>query len=803
MQTGALVSTAALAGWVPFARGQNPSPLNALPRIALLIGNTDYKDAPLRNPANDAKAVSSELEKFGFKTTVQLNAGRAQMASAIQSFVRELAVRKGVGLFYYAGHGAQLAWRNYLIPIDGAIDQAEDLRKQAVELNDLLHGLETARNPMNIVILDACRDNPFGSKVLFEQRGLSQFDAPPGSLLAYATSPGNTAADGEGDNGLYTEHLLRELAVPEVKIEDVFKRVRLGVRRRSRGRQIPWESTSLEEDFWFQPPRQSKALSDEEKNRQFEQELAIWEKIKASRDVEPLEDYLSRYPSGRFSELAQFRLEKLFAQREGIGPATPGSVAAAAESLRKRQDEVKRAEVELKRLQNLAKADNDRKRLEDLARAEEERKRQQDLAKAEAEQKRLQEIARAETERRRHEEIARAEAERKRAEALARAEEERRQRDELARAEAEKRRLQELARAEQLMKQQEIARAEADRKRQEELARAEEELKRQQALAMAEAERRKQEELARVEAEQKRAEDLAKAAAERRKQEEIALARAEEQRRQEMARLEADRQRLEDLARAAAERKQREEIARAEALRKQQEEIAQAEAALKKQQQAAKSEVIEAPKAPSIMTASIAPNPFSKGMFKADANFAIGDSYTYRVMDWFSRAETNSVIETVTDITDAEVIFDQGARIIDLLGNDLKSARANFLTPTQFFPSEYAIGRKWTTRFRWKTVLSGQEGPAEANLKITGKETISVPAGTFDCFKIEGDGFSFTGARLVYACWVAPDICRRPIAVDFAFRRGGAGFRTATADRQELVAFKQRIKTGSVILPIA
>ena len=152
-------------------------------------------------------------------------------------------------------------------------------------------------------------DNPFGTKVLTEHKGLSQFDAPPGSLLAYATSPGNTAGDGEGANGLYTENLLREIRVPEAKIEDVLKRVRLAVRRKSEGQQIPWESTSLEDDFYFLPPAHIKKLSESEVEKAFNQELAIWEKIRESKEPAPLEEYLRNYPSGRFSELAQFRLD--------------------------------------------------------------------------------------------------------------------------------------------------------------------------------------------------------------------------------------------------------------------------------------------------------------------------------------------------------------------------------------------------------------------------------------------------------------------------------------------------------------
>ena len=330
-QAGALASSTTLPLWIPGSSAQSQSVLSTLPRVGLVIGNTKYADAPLRNAGNDAKAIGGELQRVGFKVNLLLDAGRAQMAGAIQSFTNELAKAQSVGLFYYAGHGAQLAWRNYLIPVDAVIDKLDDMRDKALELNGLLQGLLKAHNPMNVIILDACRDNPFGNKVLTEQKGLSQFDAPPGSLLAYATSPGNTAADGEGDNGLYTENLLRELGAPEAKIEDVFMRVRLAVRRRSEGRQIPWESTSLEEDFYFRPPKQVRKLSEAELEKQFEEELAGWEKIKDSTEAAPIEEYLRRYPSGKFSELAQFRLNRLVARREtAVQIAAVGGVLAPA-----------------------------------------------------------------------------------------------------------------------------------------------------------------------------------------------------------------------------------------------------------------------------------------------------------------------------------------------------------------------------------------------------------------------------------------------------------------------------------------
>lgn len=144
-------------------------------------------------------------------------------------------------------------------------------------------------------------------------------DAPLGTLLAYATSPGNTASDGEGANGLYTENLLKEIQVREAKVEDVFKRVRLGVRRASRGLQIPWESTSLEDDFYFLPPGALAKPGDEERARQFAEELKLWETIQEAASPAPFESYLRKFPSGQFSELAQLQLDRLLA-KEGEKP---------------------------------------------------------------------------------------------------------------------------------------------------------------------------------------------------------------------------------------------------------------------------------------------------------------------------------------------------------------------------------------------------------------------------------------------------------------------------------------------------
>ncbi|MBI3371958.1 MAG: caspase family protein [Betaproteobacteria bacterium] len=298
--------------WV-WAQSEGTMKLLRAPKVALVLGNSKYKEAPLKNPANDAKAIADALKASGFEVTLKMDAGKADMAAAVQAYVQTLAAKKCVGLFYYAGHGLQLAWRNYMLPVDADIDTIADIQKQGVEVNALLEGLTKAANPMNVIILDACRDNPFGNLKGVDHKGLSQMDAPQSTLLAYATSPGNVASDGDGANGLYTENLLRELKVAEARVEDVFKRVRLGVRVKSKGAQIPWESTSLEEDFWFIPPKELKKISDAEKQKAFDEELKLWESIRESKSPAPLEDYLRRYPSGEYTELAQLQLDRTLA----------------------------------------------------------------------------------------------------------------------------------------------------------------------------------------------------------------------------------------------------------------------------------------------------------------------------------------------------------------------------------------------------------------------------------------------------------------------------------------------------------
>jgi hypothetical protein len=479
-----------LLGWRN-APAQAPGrTLLTAPRRALVIGNSAYRVGPLRNPANDARSIAGELERQGFEVSLGLDLKRAEMMERIGAHRQALQRAKPVALFYFAGHGLQLAWRNYLVPIDASVKSAADVQAQCVDVNAVIEGIGKAANPMNVIILDACRDDPFGAS---GQKGLSQLDAPPGTLLAYATSPGNVASDGDGANGLYTENLLREMKVPEAKIEDVFKRVRLAVRRRSNGRQIPWESTSLEEDFWFIPPKSLQQLAEDEAERVFLQELAIWEKADGAQTPAALEDYLRRHPSGRFAELAQLQLDELL-RREG---------------------------------------------------------------------------------------------------------------------------------------------------------------------------------------------------------------------------------------------EQRIRIAASEG------------------------------------------NPFTQGSARSDLGYKVGDSYTYTWMDRATGKVLGRLKHEVSAITATQVLINQGDIVLDRLGNLIREHAGRSYSPRQDQPLEYAVGKRWSTRFTAKSEKRGSFA-AELDFRIARRERITVAAGTFDCFVIDGEGWQTSGRgariRLGMKRWMAPERCRRPILSE-EFRR--------------------------------
>jgi formylglycine-generating enzyme required for sulfatase activity len=286
---------------------QGPTlPVAAEARIALVIGNGAYSEAPLRNPVNDAQAMKVALEGCRFTVRLLQNAGKREMEDAIRVFGDR--IRGGaVGLFYFAGHGVQVKGVNYLVPVGAKLDREDEVPYQAVEAGLVLDKMEAAKNKLNILILDACRNNPFArSWRSTGDRGLAQVKAPTGSLIAYATAPGSTAADGIGEHGLYTEALLTQLKEPGLELEKVFKKVREKVLEGSGLRQTPWESNSTVGDFFFRPLATNLTGPTEA-----ELEATYWEGIQNSRDPKEFDTYLARFPGGAHAELARLKLKAL------------------------------------------------------------------------------------------------------------------------------------------------------------------------------------------------------------------------------------------------------------------------------------------------------------------------------------------------------------------------------------------------------------------------------------------------------------------------------------------------------------
>jgi Caspase domain len=218
-------------------------------RLALVFGNADYSSGALKNPVNDANLMEATLKSLGFDVIKKINSTKAEMESAIREFSEKLPAYN-VALFYYAGHGVQVNGQNYLIPTDAVLNKQTDCQWEAIEVNKITQQFEQVPENTNIIILDACRNNPFRSWARGPAQGFKALGTVRGTFIAYATSEGSTAADGAGLNGVYTEELVKQMGIPQ-PIESVFKKTRKGVMERSNNQQIPTEWSYLTGDFYF------------------------------------------------------------------------------------------------------------------------------------------------------------------------------------------------------------------------------------------------------------------------------------------------------------------------------------------------------------------------------------------------------------------------------------------------------------------------------------------------------------------------------------------------------------------------
>lgn len=314
--------------------------------VALLIGNSNYSIGQLENPANDAQDLANSLRAIGFDTMIRMNQDSDSMKNAIREFADKLKNNDGIALFFFAGHGVQVNGENYLLPVAFPFRNEQEVEKNAVPANMVLRYMEDSKNRVNLVVLDACRNNPFIKTRTLKVRGLAPMDAPSGSLVAFSTAPGTEASDGSGRNGLYTKHLMTNLKMPGLTIEQVFKRTREGVENESEKemgrRQSPREESSLKGgDMYFVPPPAGAASANQASPEQIE--LAYWNAIANSTSTADFEAYLNQYPKGKFAELARNKLKEAKStqasrgdsrtimedRRPASGSAQPATVAMA------------------------------------------------------------------------------------------------------------------------------------------------------------------------------------------------------------------------------------------------------------------------------------------------------------------------------------------------------------------------------------------------------------------------------------------------------------------------------------------
>ncbi len=294
-------------------------------RIALVIGNGAYvKTKSLANPANDAADMAQALKDLGFDVSWGVNQNKRQMEFLIREFGVKLA-SGGTGLFYYAGHGLQVGGLNYLVPIDADIPEEDEVQYQGVALNLILKNMAAAKNDLNIVILDACRNNPFARswgayRDAGDSDGLAAISPSTGTLVLYASEPGKVAWDGTGRNGLFTESLLKQIRKPNVEYDQMVKALSADVWERSNRRQFPWKEGNSLSVFYF--VRRDTVAANSAKPEAVNGEMVVekdkatvereaWEYIKDSLDPQDFRHFLRDFPSGLNAPKARMKLREL------------------------------------------------------------------------------------------------------------------------------------------------------------------------------------------------------------------------------------------------------------------------------------------------------------------------------------------------------------------------------------------------------------------------------------------------------------------------------------------------------------
>ena len=301
-----------------------------LPRLALVIGNAKYEHVtPLKNSAADAVDMAAVLRSLGFEVIEGEDQSKEQMEGKIREFGDKLRQQKGVGLFFYAGHGVQSNGKNFLIPVNADIPREDEIEYQGVDVRRITAKFDTAKNSLSIIILDACRNNPFAKdwsefRAVNPDEGVGKIIAPQGTVVIYSTEPGKTASDGAGRNGLFTEALLENIKKPSVELGKLFKLVSKSVQEKSRQLQTPYiEGTNVNDFYFAETPSVNPVLpSPAVKSAEAEPEVVekdatarereAWELVANSEDAGDFRSFLTEFPNGSKAASAKIKLEQIF-----------------------------------------------------------------------------------------------------------------------------------------------------------------------------------------------------------------------------------------------------------------------------------------------------------------------------------------------------------------------------------------------------------------------------------------------------------------------------------------------------------
>ena len=317
----------------------------AVDRVALVIGNGKYQIIEsLDNPPNDVRLVSDSLKNVGFDVTLLIDAEIGEMDAAISTFHKRLddSGRETIGLFYYAGHGVSYDGQNWLIPVEAKVEAGPDLKRRAVSAQYIMEMMESSKNATNIMILDACRNNPFKDVSLSRNRslarGMAEMHAPEGSFIAFSTASGEVAYDGSGDYSPFAEAFAAEVATPAITITDMMVSVNARVRKATDGLgekpQIPWVNYSLSENFWFNrgaaapavapvPAAATQLPAQAPKKSRDVLEAELWADIKDSGDPLEYEIFLKKYPDGNYADFAKARMVRFAKKAEQPANTAP------------------------------------------------------------------------------------------------------------------------------------------------------------------------------------------------------------------------------------------------------------------------------------------------------------------------------------------------------------------------------------------------------------------------------------------------------------------------------------------------